>query len=161
MIERSTKAAERRELRLGAVADLRREALALAEAERAGTLRMSGNWSLGQVFGHLATWIGFCFDGFPFKTAAPIRWIMRFRKNATLNGRMPAGIRIPGMAAGTMGTEPLATDVGLARLLKELDRLESTPPRHPSPLFGSLTHDEWTRLHLRHAELHLGFAHPG
>ena len=26
------------------------------------------------------------------------------------------------------------------------------------PILGRLTHDEWLELHLRHAELHLGFA---
>jgi hypothetical protein len=30
--------------------------------------------------------------------------------------------------------------------------------RHP--VLGKLTHEEWTQLHLRHAELHLSFAVP-
>lgn len=159
MTDRSTTIAPRRELRFNSIDDVRREALGLAEAERNGELRMTGSWSLGQVFGHLAAWIGYCYDGFPFKTPAPIRWIMRFRKRAALTGRMPAGIRIPGMAAGTAGTDRLTTEDGLARLLTQLKRLESAAPTQPSPLFGPMTHDEWTSLHLRHAELHLGFAH--
>ncbi len=28
------------------------------------------------------------------------------------------------------------------------------------PAFGKMNHDEWTKLHLRHSEMHLSFAVP-
>jgi hypothetical protein len=39
-----------------------------------------------------------------------------------------------------------------------LDRLDGGARcTHASPAFGALSHDEWMRLHLGHAQLHLGF----
>jgi hypothetical protein len=30
----------------------------------------------------------------------------------------------------------------------------------PNPVFGAMTPEDWKRLHLRHAELHLSFVVP-
>ncbi len=38
--------------------------------------------------------------------------------------------------------------------------LHLEPQRMPSPFLGKLTKDEWDRLHMRHAELHLSFFVP-
>ncbi len=139
-----------------ALADVRR----VTEAERAGRLRQLGNWTAGQTFGHLATWIGFAFDGNPLKAPWIVRAIMKLRKAKYLKG-LPAGVKIPGVQGGTLGTEVLATEVGLERLTRAFERLKVEAPTRPNPIFGPMSHAEWIELHLRHAELHLSFLDPG
>ena len=133
----------------------------LVAAERAGTLRTSGNWSLGQSLGHLAWWINGPFDGYPglHKAPAIIRWILTLSKKKYIWKQLPAGARIPGIPGGTLGIDPLTTDEGLARVRAAWARLQRDTPSHPTPIFGTLTHDEWIAINLRHAELHLGFFH--
>jgi hypothetical protein len=43
-------------------------------------------------------------------------------------------------------------------ILRQAVRLRHEKATAIHPLFGKLTHEEWTQLHLRHAELHLSFA---
>lgn len=156
------KVAGHRTLKFADLDQLLAEADSIAAAERAGTLRCVGNWSAGQTFGHLATWIDFAYDGYPADMQPPwfIKFILKFQKNKFLRGPMPRGVKIPGVPGGTKGTEPLSLYEGMSRLRKAVDRLKSTPPTQPSPVFGPLSHDEVKSLNLRHAELHLGFLHP-
>jgi hypothetical protein len=98
------------------------------------------------------------YDGFPPEMRPPLalRLLMRLFRGRVLKGRMPPGVRIPGVEGGTFGTEEMSVQEGLARLRRSIDRLEHQPPRHPSPLFGALDHAQWIRLNLGHAESHLG-----
>ncbi len=156
----TAKATDRRKLRFNTLADLRAEVERIASAERAGTLRRSGNWTAGQVFGHLATWMGFAFSPCPLKPPWFVKLIVGRRKARYLNEGMPTGVKIPRVEGGTLGTEPLSLDDGLLRLRSAIDRLEREQPTCPSPVFGPLTQEEAIKLNLRHAELHLGFLHP-
>jgi Protein of unknown function (DUF1569) len=138
-----------------ALADIDR----LAHADRDGTLERLGNWTLGQAFGHLATWITFAYDGNPLRPPWIIRVFMKFKLSQFLK-QLPPGQRIPGVKEGTLGTEILPTDVGLERLKAALARLQREAPTKPNPIFGPLTHEQWIALHLRHAELHLSYMKP-
>ena len=89
-----------------------------------------------------------------------IRWILRLRKQKFLYGPMRAGVHIPGVAGGTLATDPVSLDEALPRYRRVLERLKSEVPTAPSPIFGPMTHDESIALTLRHAELHLGFFVP-
>jgi hypothetical protein len=82
------------------------------------------------------------------------------RKKKFLRGSMPVGVRIPGVENGTLGIDLLSTDEGAARYRAAMQRLAREAPTLPNVIFGPLTHDEWKQLHLRHAELHLGFMKP-
>jgi hypothetical protein len=150
---------DRRALRYGTIADLRDDVDRLAAAERAGALRWVGNWTLGQALGHLATWLDFAYEGFPVRPPWFIAWILRLRRARFLREGLPAGVRIPGIEGGTLGTEPQTLEQGLGRFLAALDRLERTDPVYPSPLFGAMTREECAAATLRHAELHLSFFH--
>ncbi|MGE4197174.1 MAG: DUF1569 domain-containing protein, partial [Phycisphaerales bacterium] len=68
--------------------------------------------------------------------------------------------RIPGYNDGTLGVEPMPTDAALDRLRRAWERLMSTAPTVPNPIFGPLPHDDWIKMNLRHAELHMGYLHP-
>lgn len=155
---------DRRVLRFADSAAMWADIDRLVGSERAGTLRRTGNWTLGQCLGHLARWAELPYDGYPPELKPPwwLKLPMRMFKNKVLgqNSIMQAGIRIPGVPGGTVGTEPMETDAAIARLRKAWARLEAAHPGIPNPLFGELTHEQWIRLNLGHAELHLSFFHP-
>lgn len=157
-----TKTAARRSLRFETVAEALADAEALMAAEAAGTLRATGNWTLGQALGHVAGWASFPYEGYPPEMKPP--WVVRAAgrvfKGKLLRGPMPAGFSIPRVPGGTWATEVLATSEGFARLQRALERLEREPPTVPNPVFGALTHEQWKRLNLGHAELHQSFFHP-
>jgi hypothetical protein len=132
----------------------------LAAADRAGRLRRLGNWTLGQTLGHLAAWAEYAYTGAPLPVPFFIKWILRLRKRKFLYGPMRPGVKIPGVAGGTLGTDPMPLDEALGRYRRVMTRLQAEAPTAPSPVFGQLTHAEATALNLRHAELHLGFLIP-
>lgn len=132
----------------------------LAAADRLGTLRRSGNWTLGQNLGHLAAFVDYAYDGFPGRPPWIIRVILKPMKNKYIRKGLPSGVKIPGTAGGTWAIEAIPLEDGLERMRKAWDRLLKVAPSDPHPLFGKITHEEWKQLHLRHAELHLSFLHP-
>jgi hypothetical protein len=152
----------RRRLRFEKLDDAVHDAEMLAEAERAGTLRTTGNWTLGQAIGHVAYWANAPFDGYP--QTRPLPWLMKVMlpllKGRFLNKGLPAGARIPDVPAGTFGVDVMPTDEALAKLRPALARIESQSPTEFNPLFGPMTHQDWIKLNLRHAELHWSFFHP-
>jgi hypothetical protein len=154
------KVADRRTLRFESIDQVLAEVERLAEAERAGRLRRLGNWALGQTLGHLATWAEYSYTGAPLAAPFFVKWFLRLRKRKFLYGPMRAGVKIPGVAGGTLATEPVPLDEALERMRRVLGRLKSEAPTAPNVIFGPLSHDEWVALNLRHAELHLGFLVP-
>jgi hypothetical protein len=133
-------------------------------AEQSGELEAVGNWTPGQILGHLAAWTDYGWEGYPMKAPSlPIRWFLRWSLPKMLKAGMPGGVRIPGVPGGTVGIEELPFDEGLARLRRSLVRLKSNdPPTHHSPAFGEMSLDDRILLNLRHAELHLGYLrYPG
>ena len=154
------KVAERRILRFESLDQVLAEVERLAEAERAGRLRRLGNWTLGQALGHLASWAEYSYTGAPLKAPFFVKWFLRLRKRKFLYGPMRAGVRIPRVPGGTLGTEPMPLEEAALRLRRVMERLKSEAPTAPNVIFGPLKHEEWIALTLRHAELHLGFHIP-
>jgi hypothetical protein len=153
---------DRRRVRFDRIEDALRDSESLLAAEQGGKLRATGNWTLGQALGHIAFWARAPFDGYPPMRRMPLalRLVMPLFKNRVLNRGLPAGSRIPNANGGTFGIEPMDAGQGLAELRAAFERLVHDCPQAPNPLFGRMTHDEWTKLNLRHAELHLSFFHP-
>jgi hypothetical protein len=148
-----------RKLRFNSIAEVNSELDRIAELDRTGRLRTSGNWTAGQIMAHLAAWIEYGYDGYPLK-APPwfIRWILQLRLPKMLESGMPRGVKIPGIPGGTTGADDIPTDQGIARLKKAFQRLETgEQAAHDSPAFGKMSHADRIRLNLRHAELHLGY----
>lgn len=152
-----TKAVQRRTVSFRSLDDLEGELLRIEAAQSRGALIALGNWSPGQIMGHLATWVGFTYDGNPLRPPWLIRMILKGRKERYIGQGLPAGVHIPKVPGGTLGTDPLPFDQGLVRYRTRLEQLRREVPTRPNVIFGPMTHDEWIRLHLRHAELHLGF----
>lgn len=160
MSDIDTKNAKRRALRFETVDDVLAEVERLVAAEREGWLRRTGNWTLGQTLGHLAAWIDYAYEGYPFRVPWFIRFFVRMRMRRYLRRGLDRGVRIPGVAGGTYGIEELSTEEGERRLRAALERLRSEPARYDSPVFYPLSEEDRLALNLRHAELHLGFLHP-
>lgn len=158
----STKTAFRRDLAFESVEDLERELASLRAANHAGTLRASGNWTPGQTLGHLAKWIGFYYDGFPFRASPIIRTLGRLLKKRIINAPFKPGLKFT-PKSGSVGDDPeYAFEDGYDRLIAQLDRLRAGESMAcDTPLVGPVTHDEAVRIHLNHAALHLSFLHPG
>jgi hypothetical protein len=157
----TAKVSGRRVLRFESIDEMMAEVDRLAEAERAGRLKRLGNWTLGQTLGHLAEWAEYGYTGCPLKVPFFIRWFLQLRKRKFLYEPMRPGMKIPGVAGGTLATEPMPLDEALGRLRKVMERLKTEAPPAPSPALGRLTHDESIAMTLRHAELHLGYMIPG
>jgi Protein of unknown function (DUF1569) len=151
----------RRMLRFESIDEMMAEVDRLVQAEKAGRLKRLGNWTLGQVLGHLAVWAEYSYTGTPLKAPLFIKLIVRLRKQKFLYGPMRAGVKIPGVKGGTLATEPMPVDEALGRLQRVMERLKTEAPTVPNVIFGPLKHDEWIAITLRHAELHLGFLIPG
>ncbi|RIK68534.1 MAG: hypothetical protein DCC65_02765 [Planctomycetota bacterium] len=156
----TSKVTDRRRLHFDNPRQLHSDVDRIVASERTGTLRRTGNWTTGQILGHLAAWIDYAYDGYPVKPPWFIKFILRFAKKRFLRGPLKVGVKIPKVPDGTYATEPLSVDEGLARFNRAWARLQDRPPTAPNILFGPLTHEEWIQLNLRHAELHLGFLHP-
>ena len=156
------KVSDRRRLRFTTIDDALADVDRIVVAEKAGTLRRTGNWTAGQAFGHIATWTNYAFEGYPFRPPWFIRWILRKKKAVYLRDGMPAGVRIPRVPNGTFGTEEMSTEEGANRLRRALLHLKSgEPTKFDSPAWGKMPLDEGIAMNLRHAELHMSFQHPG
>ena len=153
----------RRDLHFATVDAVLADLKLLEEADARGALNALGNWSLGQACGHIATWIDYAYAGLPPEMSPPwfIKLIMKTQRSRFFGDKpMPAGIRVPGVNGGTMGTEPLSTPVGVARLRAGCARLKAGTPTRPHDVFGPLSAEQWTRLNCKHAALHLSFFLP-
>ena len=148
-----------RTLRFNSVDDCISEVNQILAAAEAGKLKVTGNWTPGQIMSHLANWIGYAYTGFPIgRPPFFIRWILRLRLRKMLQNQMPRGVRIPGVKGGTVGMEDIETSEAGRRLLAALERLSSDEEaKYDSPAFGAMSHADRIALNLRHAELHLGF----
>ncbi len=156
-----TKKAPRRTLALTSLTQLTAELDAIEAAHTAGTLTTTGNWTPGQIFSHLAVLPECAIDGFP---PGKVPFLMRtmvqllFKKKAASGNPTPPGFKIPAKADHFVPDENTTFEAGLTRLRTVLKRIDNGEKMtHPSPLFGKLTHDQWTNLNLGHASLHLSF----
>ena len=120
-----------------------------------------GNWSLSQACDHLAIFIRGSMDGFdrmlPWIVRATVgrlllRWVLNSRK-------MKAGLKVP---KDFLPQSPREDDQAVASLVELIERFRNHKgPCRPSPLFGNLSHQQWSQLHLIHAAHHLSFLVPG
>ena len=157
----NTRKVPRRELSFHCTGCLKEELARIEAAHRAGTLRQTGFWTPGENLDHVAKVWELSLDGFPPEARVPffIRIVARLMKGRMTSGKtLPSGFKIPKGGEYMLPRAGCSLDEGLDRLRKLLERLDRGEQMTvPSPAFGPMTHDEWMRLHLAHAQLHLGF----
>ncbi len=132
----------------------------LADAEQlaAGPIKAVGNWSPGQIFEHLARGYTLPLDGVVLPIPFYVRWGARLMLGIFLRSGMPAGIKLDGKSAEALvPPDDTQTQTGLADLRHgiALWKAKTFVPRHS--VFGNISDDQWTQVHLRHAELHMSF----
>ena len=147
----------RRTLRFESLSDLRTDVEELAQAQ----VTTVGNWTFAQILDHLSRTMSASLDGFGFQ--AP--WIIRvvaapLIKNSFLTNPMKPGFRLPKRAGHMEPPADTRIDNALRKFFDALKRVEQETPTAAHPVFGQLALQEWTSLHLRHAEMHLSFVVP-
>ena len=122
--------------------------------------RTLGNWPLNQLLMHLAHAMTMSIEGIPFKAPWYIRVVGPVIKRRILRHGMSPGFKLPkeGDAASyrAAGSDQAALEI----LRQAIQRVKTEQMSSGHPVFGRMTHEEWRRLHLRHAELHLSFVRP-
>jgi hypothetical protein len=149
-----------RVLRFHNIEQCRVEVNRLLKADEDGRLFANGNWTPGQIFDHLGTWINWGYVGYPKEIGGPpwmIRVILKLFRGYVLKSKAPQGFRMPGVKNGTFAFEHRDIREAAADLLRGLQRLEAGAPPFASPAFGMMSREEAVALHLRHCELHLGY----
>jgi hypothetical protein len=147
----------RRQLRYATLADM------LADAERlveSPSTRLLGNWPLDKLLTHLATGVNASIDGIPARAPWFLRLAGVFLKRRFLTKQLSAGFKLPKTVEADFFPPADSPAAALAMLRGAVDRLRTERMTARHPVLGKLTHDEWSQLHLRHAELHLSFALP-
>lgn len=152
------KRAERRTLQF----DSLEAVLADAEALAAGPHRVSGNHSLAEILWHVAYFMDKPVTGFGFRAPLTMRMFGKVIRVMGMDRPVPAGIRPPReVEARFWPAGPVSPDEALAYLRRSVEAAKVPGAmRHPSPLLGRISHEQWKTVNLRHAELHLSFVHP-
>ncbi len=134
----------------------------LADAEKCASapVKALGNWSAGQIFRHLAVTYNNSIDGFPTKFPWYFRLMCKLFKKKILSMSMPAGFKLQPQAAKTMEPGPTSAAEGLAELRASIERIKHHLNRVKHPAFGTMTEEEWTKMNLKHASLHMSFLAP-
>jgi hypothetical protein len=135
----------------------------LADAERlaATGYRQLGNWSLGQVAQHLAKAMTTALDGWKELPAWPIRVLARLLfKDKAVRGPMQPGFKLPPKVAPFLLPDAATDATGIDALRTAVRRWKAEPQRHPHGFFGKLTPEEWEKLMLNHAAMHMSFLVP-
>jgi Protein of unknown function (DUF1569) len=132
----------------------------LAEAERLAAMgaETTGNWSLAQIFDHLARSMSVAVHGTKALFPLPARFVLRLLRKRIISGPLKPGFNCPrGLAGVLKPAEDIETAEGLQRLRAAARQFQKAPALATHPAFGRLTRGEWDRLTLRHAELHMSF----
>jgi hypothetical protein len=119
--------------------------------------RPAGQWSLSQICDHLAIFVRGSLS--EFKTLLP--WPIRFFVGKPLlrkilrNRSMHPGTRVPAVLLPGKPRDDAAAVADLVQLLRQFR--DHRGPLRANPLFGELSPEQWTQLHLIHAAHHLSF----
>jgi Protein of unknown function (DUF1569) len=136
------------------------ELLADADQLSSGPVKMLGNWSPGQVFKHLANAYNGSIDGFTMTFPLPLRVMAKIFRKKLLSMPMPPGFNLPSDGAKSVIRGPTSTEEGLAELHSAVARLQRDSHRAKHPMFGELSKEQWNKIHLTHANLHMSFLVP-
>ena len=116
-----------------------------------------GNWSVGQIYRHLALAIDSMQKPPIFGFPAPVRWLFRLLmlKRMTTKTLRP-GFKLPKKASALIPDET-TTGAGLEQLRDSIARVKQNDERGDHGGFGKLTREQWDAFQLRHCEMHMSF----
>ncbi|MFN3158106.1 MAG: DUF1569 domain-containing protein [Rubinisphaera brasiliensis] len=153
----TTKVGNRREVHLETLDEFSREVDRLANQPT----RVLGNWTLGQIFEHLARGLEAAVDGLDYRPPLWMRVTGPALKFVILKTSMRPGMKLPDQAAVHFRPgDATTTEEGRARLQAVIGRCQATEERPRHPIFGKWTAAQANKFNLMHAELHLSFVIP-
>jgi hypothetical protein len=158
MVVDSRRVVGRRKLRFENLDQVVEDAAALVADPHVATL---GNWSFDHLLSHLAVAIEGSLEGIDVQAPWFVRLFAPLIKRRALDGGITPGVRVPKMLEARSFPAGGSPATALERLRKAVARADAGKMTARHPFFGMLTHDEWLKFHLRHAELHLSFVVSG
>jgi len=147
----------RRALRFQSVEEILADAEGLVAAP---TKRSLGNWVLNQLLMHLTYSMNHSIDGNIHLAPWYFRLLGRLFKRRVMERGMEPGFKLPRVREVDSFVAAASDAAALDALRKAVARVYAEQMTALHPFFGKLTHEEWRRLHCRHAELHLSFVVP-
>lgn len=153
-----TKRLDRRKVRFS---DLDEILVAAEELSVASQVRQLGNWTMGQIFEHLAKSLHSSIDESKAVVSWRIRTIAFLLRPIVLRFGLPSGVSIENSSSVAadefLPSDTTSTKSGLRLMREAITRVQSSRMVARHNLFGKLSHKQWTQLHCRHAELHMSF----
>lgn len=151
----STDTSTRRELTFQTLDEI----LADAQAITSKPHKAIGGWTAPQIIEHLVITMKIANHGMDLKVPLVMKLFGQVLKlTGQFDKSFKPGIKPPAHVAKAFAPRPdITLDDALQGLRDETAYAKQQGMTHPSPLFGTLSHDQWEKLHCRHAELHLGF----
>jgi Protein of unknown function (DUF1569) len=147
----------RRQLRYESLDDLLRDADRVAT----GNSRTLGNWTLAQIFDHLAHWFRMAVDGTDVQAPRWVQFILWQWRKRSLSMPSKPGFKIPArLESELLPEERLPTDQCLQHLHSAVSGFRAASEFAPHPAYGQISRDDWHQLALRHAEMHMSFVVP-
>ena len=127
---------------------------------RDGGYRRSGQWSLSQICDHLAIFVRGSLGEFQKLLPWPLRFFVGkpLLRKLLRTRTMHPGRRVPAVLLPGAARDDAAAVDALVQLLRQFR--DHRGPLRPNPLFGELSREQWTQMHLIHAAHHLSFLTP-
>ncbi len=148
--------AQRRTIQFETMQDILDDVERLAEQG----MHSSGNWSPGQILGHVADAIRQSIDGYEVIAPERSRRIAARGLETLLAEGFPTGIALEGEMARYIPAEGETLHDAMPNLRAVIGRLDTAQMEAVHPFLDKMDHGQWTRFHCRHAELHFSFLHP-
>ncbi len=131
-----------------------------ADVERVvrGPARTVGNWTVAQIFDHLAKSMNTAVDGPPVMFPLLFRLAVRPFRNRIIAGPLRPGFKLPKrMNAVFMPSDGAQIQEAFEKLTAALSRFRQAKSYGPHPAFGVLSPEQWNTLTLNHNALHMSF----
>lgn len=143
------------------IAELQSDLDRIEASHEAGTLSTDGGWTVGQNLKHCGIFMKCSYDGFEMDAPVVLRMVcsVLLKPIATKpKSQMKPGIKLPAKAKELLPADEVSVEDGLAMIRSQVKRIESGEEMtQRSPLFGKLSHQQWTNLHLNHCRMHMGY----
>ncbi len=156
------KVAQRRTLQFHTLHEILRDAeqLGAVTSETGEAICADGNWTPAQIVEHVTFFIDGAIDGFDFTAPLIIRIMGKFFRNSILNKPLKPGVKLPASMDVVLPDPQTTWEDAVSALRDAVRRIDSGERMtQPSPLLGAMTHEDWVKLHCRHAEMHFSFMH--
>ena len=153
------KVSDRRKLSFTSMAEILGDIKTLDAGVGEGkTISATGNWTPAQIIEHVVYFVDGSIDGFEFKAPLIFRIFGKFARSQILNNPMKPGFKLPASMRMVVPSPKSIWPDAISHARKAILRVEAGKyMSKPSPLLGKMAHQDWVKLHCRHAEMHLSF----